>query len=286
MPLLPLGPFAGSVAPVVLRAPDGSLRLVLHGSRGAERPAPERGALDLPAAGRDARVAIGLAGEVVAAWTQGGRLLIAVAPPGGAFGAPVELAPSGSPRQPMVAAGADGRVLVAWLAAASGRTAVEAASRAPDGTFGATIPLVAPDARAPVLAAASNGELLLAYLDASGPTRAGHVGTDRASCGCSACGRTARRSAGRCASAGPSERTIGAGLAVKPSGTQVVWPTTSSVRARRVAPGGRRGRVFVLSSLGVDGAAVPAVAGGVAGGAVAAWVSRGRVVMVRSLPAG
>jgi hypothetical protein len=281
-PLLPLGPFAGSVAPVVLRAFDGSVRLVLHGEAGLSvlRPGGER--IDLPSAGRDARVAIGAGGEIVAAWTQDARLLVAVASPGGAFGAPVALGTSGSPREPLLAAGADGRVLVAWLAAASGRTAIEGASLTPGGGFSATIPLVAPDARAPVLAAASNGELVLAYLDASGPTRAGHVGTDRGILRLARLrpdgtpiGRPLRIS-------GPLERTSGAGVAVDPSGVQVVWATTASVRARRVAPGGLRGRVRVLSSTGVDGAAVPAVAGGSSGGVAAAWVARGRVVVVRS----
>ena len=281
-PLVPLGPFAGAVAPVALRAPDGSVRLVLHGAAGLSvlRPAGER--VDLPSAGRDARVAIAASGLIVAAWTQDGRLLVSVATPGGGFGAPVPLATSGSPRDPLLAAGADGRVLVAWVAAANGRTTVEGASLAPGAGFGATMPLAGPDARAPVLVAASNGELLLAYLDARDPARAGHVVTDRGILRLRRLGPDGTPIGDPLRISGPRERTSGAGVAVEPSGVQVVWATPGSVRARRVAPGGLRGRVRVLSHNGVDGAAVPAVAGGPAGGAAAAWVARGRVLVART----
>ena len=285
-PLLPLGPFAGSVAPRVLRAPDGTLRLVLHGASGLSvlrvgvEPVQR---LDLPEAGRDARVAVTPAGEVVAAWTASGQVLMAVAAPGGGFGAPVALATTGGPREPRLVAGADGRVLVAWLTAIDGRFGIEAASRAPDGTAGATVRLVDPaaDARAPVLAAASDGELLLAFLDTSGPTRPGHVDLDRGVL-------RVQRMTPEGAPLGPAvrvsgalERPSGAGFAVEPGGTQVVWSTVASVRARRLAPGGRRGRVRVLSERGVDGGAVPSAAGGSAGGYAAAWVSRGRVMVAR-----
>ena len=82
-PLVPLGPFAAAVEPYAIRASDGSLRLVLHGSSGLSvlRPRGER--LDLPAAGRDARVAITPRGETIAAWTDNGRLRTAAAPPEG-----------------------------------------------------------------------------------------------------------------------------------------------------------------------------------------------------------
>jgi hypothetical protein len=80
---------------------------------------------------------------------------------------------------------------------------------------------------------------------------------------------------------GALERVSGAGIAVEPGGVHLVWSTVASVRARRLAPGGRRGRVRVLSERGADRGGVPAATGGSAGGYVAAWVSRGRVLVVR-----
>jgi hypothetical protein len=44
-----------------------------------------------------------------------------------------------------------------------------------------------------------------------------------------------------------------------------------------------RGRVRVLARTGVDAGRVPVVAGGAAGGAIAAWVTDGRLVVVREL---
>jgi hypothetical protein len=180
-------------------------------------------------------------------------------------------------------AGADGRVLVTWLAAVDGRFAVDAASRAPDGTLGAPVRLVAPaaDARAPRPAVASDGELLLAFLDRSGPVRPGHVDLDRGVLRVQRLTPDGVPIGAALRISGPLERVSGAGIAVEPSGVHLVWSTVASVRARRLAPGGRRGRVRVLSTRGVDRGAVPAATGGPAGGYVAAWVARGRVLVAR-----
>jgi hypothetical protein len=55
------------------------------------------------------------------------------------------------------------------------------------------------------------------------------------------------------------------------------------VRARRIAPGGARGRVQILAPAGSDDAEVPVAAGGSTGGAAAAWVAGDRVRVVREL---
>jgi hypothetical protein len=109
---------------------------VLHGSSGLSGLRPRGERLDLPAAGRDARVAITPRGETIAAWTDNGRLRIAAAPPEGTFGAPATVPVTGSPSMPRLAAGPDGRVLVAWLDRTAAGTGVQAVSRSPEGTLG------------------------------------------------------------------------------------------------------------------------------------------------------
>jgi hypothetical protein len=272
-PLVPLGPFTAAVEPYAVRASDGSLRLVLHGSSGLSvlRPGGER--LDLPAAGRDARIAITPRGETIAAWTDNGRLRTAAAPPEEKFDAPATVPTTGSPSMPRLAAGPDGRVLIAWLDRTAAGTGAQAVSRSPEGTLGAPITLAGAteDARAPSLVAAANGELLLAYVDGGGVLRLRRMRPDG-----TPIGPAARIS-------GATERTNGAALAVTPSATQIVWSSATSVRARRIAPGGRRGRVQILATAGADDAEVPVAAGGSTGGAAATWVAGGRVRLVREL---
>jgi hypothetical protein len=127
----------------------------------------------------------------------------------------------------------------------------------------------ATDARAPSLVAAANGELLLVYVDGAGILRLRRMRPDG----------TPVQAAVRIS--GAPERANGAALAVTPSATQVVWSTGASVRARRIAPGGVRGRVQVLARTSVDDGAVPVAAGGSTGGAAAAWVTGGRVEVSR-----
>jgi hypothetical protein len=270
-PLVPLGPFAAAVEPYAIRAPDGSLRLVLHGGSGLSVLRPRGARIDLPTAGRDARVAITPRGEVIAAWTDNGRLRTAAAPPEGPFGPPVPIPSTGSPSMPRLAAGPDGRVLTAWLDRTASGTGVQAVSRSPEGTLGSSIPLAdaSEDARAPSLVAAANGELLITYVDGRGVLRLRRMRPDG-----TPIGRAARIS-------GSTERTNGAALAVTPSATQVVWSTGTSVRARRIGPGGVRGRVQILAPAGADDAEVPVAAGGSTGGTAAAWVTGGRVRIVR-----
>ena len=152
-------------------------------------------------------------------------------------------------------------------------TGAQAVSRSPEGTLGPPITLARPaeDARAPSLVAAANGELLLAYIDGGGVLRLRRMRPDG-----TPVGPAARIS-------GATERTNGAALAVTPSATQIVWSSATSVRARRIAPGGRRGRVQILATAGADDAEVPVAAGGSTGGAAAAWVAGGRVRLVREL---
>ena len=135
---------------------------------------------------------------------------------------------TGSPSMPRLAAGQDGRVLIAWLDRTATGTGVQAVSRSPEGTLGPPIALArAPeDARAPSLVAAANGEPLLAYVDGGGVLRLRRMRPDG-----TPIGPAARIS-------GSTERTNGAALAVTPSATQIVWSTATSVRARRIAPGG------------------------------------------------
>jgi hypothetical protein len=267
-PLVPLGPFTAAVEPYAVRASDGSLRLVLHGSSGLSVLR-----LDPPAAGRDARIAITPRGETIAAWTDNGRLRTAAAPPEEKFDAPATVPTTGSPSMPRLAAGPDGRVLIAWLDRTAAGTGAQAVPRSPEGTLGAPITLAGAteDARAPSLVPAANGELLLAYVDGGGVLRLRRMRPDG-----TPIGPAARIS-------GATERTNGAALAVTPSATQIVWSSATSVRARRIAPGGRRGRVQILATAGADDAEVPVAAGGSTGGAAAAWVAGGRVRLVREL---
>ena len=125
--------------------------------------------------------------------------------------------------------------------------------RSPEGTLGPPVALAraTEDARAPALvAAAANGEPLLAYVDGGGVLRLRRMRPDG-----TPIGPAARIS-------GSTERTNGAALAVTPSATQVVWSTATSVRARRIASGGARGRVQVLGARRGDDAEVRSLRAG------------------------
>ena len=209
---------------------------------------------------------------MIAAWTDNGRLRIAAAPPEGTFGAPVTVPTTGSPSMPRLAAGPDGRVLIAWLDRTAAGTGVQAVSRSPEGTLGPPITLAraAEDARAPSLVAAANGEPLLAYVDGGGVLAPAPHAT-----------RTARPSALPRASA-----------ARRSARTALRWPSrrpprrSCGRRRRRCAragsrPAAARGRVQILATAGADDAEVPVAAGGSTGGAAAAWVAGGRVRLVR-----
>jgi len=248
------------------------VRLVLHGATGLSVLQPRGAQIDLPAARRDVRVTITPAAETVAVWTDGPRVRLAVAPPRDGFAVPQTLLAPGVPSVPLVAAGPDGGALVTWLTRTATGTGVVGVARSPDGALGPIVPLVGAgeDARAPSLAVAANGEGLLTYVDGAGILRLRRMRPDG-----TPIGSTMRVTGG-------GERTNGAALAVTPSATQVVWSSGTSVRARRIAPGGALGRVAVIAPAGADEGAVPVAAGSTTGGAAAAWVAGGRVELSRN----
>jgi hypothetical protein len=235
----------------------------------------------VPGAAGTAAFAATPGGEEVAAWVgAGGTLTTSSRTAGGRFSAPEPLpGPSaGYARDVQATTSTTGDVLIAFLASRGSGNAVAVARRPEGGSFGEAR-LVVPageGARAPAIAGATHGEIDVSYV-ASGITRAwgfargalrlrrlDPLGVPR--------GRLITFTRG-------AQRTSGAGLAVDPSGTFVVWSVDGAVRARRLAPGGILGSERILSH--VPAIQVPVVAGGPTGGAAAAWISRGRVRVAR-----
>ena len=133
-------------------------RSVTDQGYGPASPLPGTGVASQPRArrrgGRDA----------TASWQGGGRVLVAQAAPGAAYGAPVTPATAGYVRDVQIVQGADGTVVVAWLASTGQGNAVQIASRPPGGAFGARTIVPGPEgAYAPRLVATSAGEFMLGW---------------------------------------------------------------------------------------------------------------------------
>jgi hypothetical protein len=78
-------------------------------------------------------------------------------------------------------------------------------------------------------------------------------------------------------------RSTGVALAVTPTSTYAAWTTSErrpAVQARRVTLGGTAGDAVTLSRRPVQAGAIPALAGGAAGAAVA-WIADDRVEVAR-----
>jgi hypothetical protein len=284
------GTFPGRAhAPRAVRGPDGNVRFAWTTESGVELLAARLqgdALVDTTAAAgagtADVQVAVAPDGTLVAAFSRNATtVLVATRAPGAAAWETEALAGGGFPRAPQVATGGDGSVHVAWLASTGSGNAVMTATRAAGaGTFAAP-QVAAPSterARSPRLVVASNGDVLVGYVatddrrgdgDVSGVLRARRLTPAGVPSG-----NAARISGSR-------ERTRGGAFATGPTGTEVVWSTDHSIRARRVGPALYRGAEVRLSGLPSDGLRVPEAAGGPSGGYVATWVSAGRVRLVR-----
>ncbi len=241
---------------------------------GAPFTVPGRGVNSGPA------VAVDPDGTTVAVWTDGGRVLTASAPAGGAFGPSVVLSAAGYAREPQAVTTDGGDVVAAWLSSSGEGNAILAAARPRDGEFGATVALAGHEERAfaPRLAATSAGEVLVAYLSTS---------VNR--------GFGAGRGVVRLRRLDGRERPAGSRIRLSPSGVRAIEPAIahdgigsaraawtdsagrrSTVQAKRIAPGGITGPVRTLSRAPADSPAAPVLAGA-SGQAVAAW-TRGQDV--------
>jgi hypothetical protein len=286
------GPFAltpegnqSAYDPRLIAGADGSLRAV-WARRTTSESAPvvgtSFGAPDsLPAPGNGAApaVAVDPAGTTVVAWAQGGRVLAAQAPAGGAFGPAAALTDFGYARDPQLAVTASGAVVAAWVANAGRGNAVIGAVRAPGRPlFGDGVRIAGEGARAfgPRIAATSGGEVLVAYVSSS---------SERGFANASGIVRMQRLD--------PDGRPLGAApVRLSPDGARALAPAIApdgaggaiagwtdvragrAVQVRRIARGGITGAVRTLGR--GDTAASPALAGA-AGRAVAAWTAGERV---------
>ncbi len=130
-------------------------------------------AANLSAPSRDAQlpqVAASPDGTVTVVWqrSDGANTVIQAAtrPPGGSFGAPVNLSPAGNDAiNPQVAASPDGTVTVVWQRFNGIHDVVQASTRAPGGTFGPPTDLSALGGQAgsPQLAASPDGTVTVVW---------------------------------------------------------------------------------------------------------------------------
>ncbi len=123
--------------------------------------------VDLSASGQDAgspQLAVAADGTTTATWrrSNGTHFIVQAStrPPGGAFGAPVDLSASGQTAEaPQLAVVADGTTTATWTRSNSTHYIVQTSTRPPGGTFGAPVDLSASgqDAYDPQLAIAPDG---------------------------------------------------------------------------------------------------------------------------------
>ena len=126
---------------------DGTNQIVQAATRppGGTFGAP----IDLSASGANAQVAdleLGPDGTATAIWTRGTLVQAATRPPGGAFALAVDLSRAGeNAMQPHLAVAGDGTTTVVWRASnADSDSNVQAATRAPGGSFTTPLDLIAP----------------------------------------------------------------------------------------------------------------------------------------------
>ncbi|MGB0121187.1 MAG: hypothetical protein WBP55_09580, partial [Solirubrobacterales bacterium] len=140
--------------PQVATGPDGTTIAVWQGSNGSESiiqaaVRPPGGSFgttaDLSATGEDAerpQVAIGPDGTATVVWrgSDGSNYIIQAAtrPPGGSFGAPVDLSAAGQDAEgQQIAIGPDGTATVIWYRSNGTYSIIQSATRPPGGTFSA-----------------------------------------------------------------------------------------------------------------------------------------------------
>ena len=138
--------------------PDNALHVARHAS-GAPWTADVLGD-----AARDPALAANAAGAAVAAWLRLGAVEVAERPPGGAWGAPVVLAPAGADHV-RVAMSTGGEIVVTWRAAGHAQAAI----RRPGEEFGPTRELSPAGASLPRLASDVVGNMLAVWVVAGSP---------------------------------------------------------------------------------------------------------------------
>ena len=169
-------PGQSASGPRVMAVPDGTTTAVWERSDGSNSiiqaatrpPGGTFGApVDLSAAGQDAfdpGIASSPDGVATVAWSlfKGGNFIIQVAtrPPGGTFGAPVDLSAAGQDAfGPEIATDPAGTTTAVWQRSNGTNTIIQAATRPPGGTFGVPLDLSAPgqDTLLPQIATSPDG---------------------------------------------------------------------------------------------------------------------------------
>jgi len=162
--------------PQIAFAPDGTATAIWRGSNGtndiiqaATRPPGGSfgAAVNLSATGQDAfgpQIAIAPDGVATAVWyrSNGSNEIIqgATRPPGGSFGAAVDLSAAGQNAfQPQIAFAPDGAATAVWYRFNGAHDIIQTATRPPGGSFGAAVDLSATgqDAFDPQIAIAPDG---------------------------------------------------------------------------------------------------------------------------------
>jgi hypothetical protein len=166
-----------AVNPEIAVGPDGTAAAAWQRSNGSNTiiqaairpPGGSFGApVDLSAPGQNAfgnpQVAVDPSGAVTVVWSRSNGsdeiVQASTRPPGGSFGAPVNLSATGQDNdRPQVATGPEGTATVVWRRSDGTNTIIQAATRPPGGVFGApiTISTIGQDAQAPQIATASDG---------------------------------------------------------------------------------------------------------------------------------
>ena len=175
--------------PQIALAPDGTATAVWSRSDGSNeiiqavtRPpgGPLGNPVNLSAPGRDAfvpQVSTASDGTTTVVWRRfdGADYIVQAAtrPPGGSFGAPVDLsAPGQWAKVPQVATAPDGTTTVVWQRLDGADDIIQAATRPPGGSFGAPVNLSAPgqDAEDPQLVTAPDGTTTVVWVRDDGAT--------------------------------------------------------------------------------------------------------------------
>ena len=134
--------------------------------------------VDLSATGQNAydpQPAVAADGTITVVWyrSNGTHLIVQAStrPPGGAFGAPVDLSATGQTAEhPQLAVGADGTTTVTWYRSDGTNDIVQASTRAPGGAFSAPVDLSASgrDANNPQPATAPDGTTTVVWARSNG----------------------------------------------------------------------------------------------------------------------
>ncbi len=163
-------------APQITTAPDGTATAVWYRSNGSDQiiqtaTRPPGGSfgtpVDLSEVGQDAfdpQITTAPDGAATAVWQRDNGsddiIQAATRPPGGSFGAPVDLSAAGQDaRIPQITTAPDGTATAVWFRSNGSNDITQAATRPPGGSFGTPVDLSAAgqDAFSPQIAAAPDG---------------------------------------------------------------------------------------------------------------------------------